>query len=220
VISLTFTKTATANQWNYSVAFPNADLTAAGTPTTGTLIFSSSGVLTTPVPATAAPVLAAAGLLDGAANMNITWSIFNGLAPRLTQFAQPSATSALAQDGTPASNLVSVGVSNGGKILAQYSNGAQVVVGQLAMASIRNPESLLGVGNSNYQLSAISAAPAVGLPGTGGRGAVLGGSVESSTTDIAREFTNLIVFQRGYQANARMITTADQLSQDTINLKQ
>ncbi|MGH9593084.1 MAG: flagellar hook-basal body complex protein, partial [Bryobacteraceae bacterium] len=186
----------------------------------GTLTFSPSGVLSAPTPATAAPVLAALGLADGAANMNITWDIFNGLAPRITQFAQSSATSALAQNGSPASNLVSVGLGNGGQILAQYSNGAQVVVGQIAMAAIRNPESLLGIGNSNYQLSTTSAAPAVGLPGTGGRGAVLGGSVESSTTDIAREFTNLIVFQRGYQANARMITTADQVSQDTINLKQ
>jgi flagellar hook protein FlgE len=220
VISVTFTKTATANLWNYSLAFPNGDLTAAGTPITGSLTFSPSGVLTIPLPATAAPVLAATGLTDGAANMNITWDIFNGLAPRITQFAQPSATSALAQNGSPAANLVSVGLANGGTVLAQYSNGAQVAVGQVAMASIRNPDSLLGIGNSNYQLSATTAAPAVGLPGTGGRGAVLGGSVESSTTDIAREFTNLIVFQRAYQANARMITTADQLSQDTIALKQ
>jgi flagellar hook protein FlgE len=58
------------------------------------------------------------------------------------------------------------------------------------------------------------------LPGTGGRGLVLGGSVEASTVDIAREFTNLIIFQRGYQANAKVITTVDQISQDTINLKQ
>jgi flagellar hook protein FlgE len=87
------------------------------------------------------------------------------------------------------------------------------------MATIRNPESLLAVGNSNYQLSALSALPAVGLPGTGGRGTILGGSVESSTVDIAREFTNLIVYQRGYEANARVVTTVDQLSQDTIALK-
>jgi flagellar hook protein FlgE len=76
------------------------------------------------------------------------------------------------------------------------------------------------VGNSNYQTSALTALPAVGLPGTGGRGEVLGGSIEASTVDIAKEFTNLIVFQRGYEANAHVITTVDQLSQDTINLKQ
>jgi flagellar hook protein FlgE len=87
------------------------------------------------------------------------------------------------------------------------------------MASIRNPESLIAVGNNNYQLSARSALPAIGLPGTGGRGSIQGGAVEFSTVDIAREFTQLIVLQRGYQANAKVVTTVDEISQDTINLK-
>jgi flagellar hook protein FlgE len=175
--------------------------------------------MTSPAATDPAPVLAATGLSDGAADMNITWSMFNGSTPRLTQFSQPSATSALAQDGSAPANLVRVGLGNGGKILAQYSNGQQVVMGQVAMATVRNPESLIAVGNSNYQLSARSALPAIGLPDTGGRGSVLGGTVEASTVDIAREFTNLIVYQRGYQANARLVTTVDEMSQETINLK-
>jgi flagellar hook protein FlgE len=220
VVTISFTKTATANQWQYSLTFPNADLTAPGTPATGTLTFDANGHLASPLPTDPPPVLTATGLADGAADMNVTWNLFNGVTPRITQFSQASATSALAQDGSPAANLVSVGLSDGGKILAQYSNGQQVVVGQMAMATIRNPESLIAAGNSNYQLSARTALPAIGVPGTGGRGTVLGGSVEASTVDIAREFTNLIIFQRGYQANARVITTADQLSQETIALKQ
>ena len=84
---------------------------------------------------------------------------------------------------------------------------------------MRNPQSLIAAGNNNYLLSARSALPAIGLPGSGGRGQVLGGTVEASTVDIAREFTNLIVYQRGYQANARVVTTADEISQETINLK-
>ena len=87
------------------------------------------------------------------------------------------------------------------------------------MASISNPATLVAVGDNAYQTSAATALPSVGLPGTGGRGSVLGGSLESSTVDMATEFTNLIVFQRGYEANAHVITTVDQLSQDTINLK-
>ena len=82
----------------------------------------------------------------------------------------------------------------------------------------RNPESLIAVGNNNFQTSAKTATPAVGLPLTGGRGDIMGGSIEASTVDIAREFTNLIVLQRGYQANSRVVTTVDQLSQETINL--
>jgi len=219
VISVTFTKTATANQWDYGLSFPDADLAAPGTPTTGTITFDSAGKLISPLATDPAPVLTATGLKDGAADMAITWSMFNGLNPRMTQFAQPSAASALAQNGSAPANLVRVGLADGGQILAQYSNGQQVVVGQIAMATVRNPESLIAVGDSNFQLSARTALPAIGIPETGGRGSILGGKVEASTVDIAREFTNLIVYQRGYQANTRLVTTVDELSQETINLK-
>jgi flagellar hook protein FlgE len=114
--------------------------------------------------------------------------------------------------------LIRVAVADNAQILAQFSNGQQTVVGQLAMATVRNPESLIATGNNNYQLSARSALPAVGLPGTGGRGSVKGGAVESSTVDIAQQFTNLIVYQRGYEANSKVITAVDQLSQTTISL--
>jgi flagellar hook protein FlgE len=220
IVTFNFTKSATANQWDYSINFPDSDLSAPGTPLTGSLTFDSNGNLSTPAATDPPLVLNATGLADGAADMNITWDLYNGATPRVTQFSQPSATSAISQNGTPAANLVSVGLANGGSILAQFSNGQQIVVGQMAMATIRNPGSLISVGNSNYQLSANTATPAIGMPGTGGRGMVLGGSVEASTVDIAKEFTNLIVFQRGYEANARVVTTVDQLSQDTINLKQ
>jgi flagellar hook protein FlgE len=115
--------------------------------------------------------------------------------------------------------LIRVGLADGGQMLAQYSDGQQVVVGQVAMASVRNPESLIAAGNNNYQASARTATPAIGLPNTGGRGDIVGGAIEASTVDIAKEFTNLIVLQRGYQANSRVITTVDELSQETINLK-
>jgi len=220
VMTFDFTRNSTANAWDYSLSFPDADTAAPTTPVTGTLQFDGNGNLTSPLPTDPSPVLTVTGLNDGASDLNITWSLFNGTAPRLTQFSQPSATSALSQDGSAAANLIKVGVSDGGKIIAQYSSGVQVTVGQVAMATIRNPQSLLAVGNNNYNLSAFSALPAIGLPNTGGRGQILGGSVEASTVDIAREFTNLIVFQRGYEANAKVITTVDQLTQDTIALKQ
>jgi flagellar hook protein FlgE len=219
IINFNFTKTSTANQWSYSMSFPDADLNAAGTPVTGTLTFDGFGNLTNPKPTDAPKVLTATGLKDGAADMNITWNLFNGTTSRITQFSKLSATSALTQDGAAAADLASIGISDGGKVIAQYSNGDQITVGQLAMATIRNPDSLIAVGNNNFQVSARSALPAVGLPATGGRGQVLGGHLEASTVDIAREFTNLIVFQRAYQANTRVVTTVDQLSQDTIDLK-
>jgi flagellar hook protein FlgE len=219
-VTYTFTKTATANQWDYSVTVPDADLTAPFTPLTGTLQFDANGNLTSPAATDPPPVIAITGLADAAADMNVNFNMYSGTTPRFTQFAQPSATSAVSQDGSPAANLVSVGLADGGQVLARYSNGAQVVVGQMALATVRNPQTLIAIGNNNFETGAQTALPAIGLPGTGGRGLVLGGSVEASTVDIAKEFTNLIIFQRGYQANAKVITTVDQISQDTISLKQ
>jgi flagellar hook protein FlgE len=220
VVTATFTMDPTVpGQWDYSLSIPNADVAnPPATPLTGSITFDSNGNLTSPAAGTASPQLAITGLADGASDMTLNWNLFNGATPRITQYAQTSSISAVSQDGSPAAQLVSVAVADGGQVLAQFSNGQQTVVGQLAMATIRNPDSLLAVGNNNYELSALSALPAVGLPGTGGRGTVEGGAVESSTVDIATEFTNLIVYQRGYEANSKVVTTVDQLSQDTINL--
>jgi len=216
-VTIVFTKNG-ANKWDYSISIPDSDLSSGTvTPVTGTLTFDSKGQLDANTPAPG--VLTVDNLKSGADQLKLTWELMNGAKPRLTQYAQPSAISANAQDGYPAAQLVRVGLADGGKVLAQYSNGQQAVVGQLAMASIRNPESLIAVGNNNFQLSARSALPAIGLPGTGGRGVILGGAIEYSNVDIAREFTNLIVLQRGYQANSRVVTAVDEISQETINLK-
>jgi flagellar hook protein FlgE len=219
-ISVRFEKTSNPGEWTYSMIFPDSDLLSPPfTPVTGTLQFDPQGRLTSPTASDPMPQMTVTGLANGAADLDITWQLFNGATPRLTQFSQPSAVAANSQDGHPAAQLIRVGIGDGGRVLAQYSNGEQVAVGQLAMASVRNPESMIAVGNSNFQLSARSALPAVGLPGTGGRGQIIGGAVEFSTVDIAREFTNLIVLQRGYQANARVVTAVDEISQETINLK-
>jgi flagellar hook protein FlgE len=227
-VTITYTKTDTPNQWDYTIEFPASDV---GDPAdvagdlTGTLEFDSNGRLITP-PAldtngdpAPMPQITVDNLVSGASQMVLTWNLYDGTRPRFTQFAQPNAISANAQNGNAAAQLIRVGLADGGKVLAQYSNGRQTVVGQLAMASIRNPESLIAVGNNNYQLSARTALPAVGLPQTGGRGTIIGGAVEYSTVDIAREFTQLIVLQRGYQANAKVISAVDELSQETINLR-
>lgn len=220
VVTLNFTKTATAGKWDYTMTVPDADLKAAFTPVKGSVTFDASGKLATPSATDPAPQIAITGFADGAADMTMNWNLYNGAAPRITQFAQASAVSAVSQDGAAPAQLIRVGIGDGGKVLAQYSNGQQQVVGQLAVALIRNPDSLVAVGDNNFQVTGDTALPAVGVPGAGGRGSVSGGSLEASTVDIAREFTNLIVFQRGYQANSKVITTVDQLSQDTIALKQ
>lgn len=225
VLTVHFQKTA-PNTWSYNITIPGEDVSsgAAGTPydlsgASGTLSFGSDGQLTSP--ASGSPInFSVTGLNSGAADMSLSWNPYNASgAGRITQFGQPSAPSASSQNGSAAAQLIRVGLADGGKILAQYSDGQQVVVGQVAMASVRNAESLIAAGNNNYQTSARTATPAIGLPNTGGRGDIVGGAIEASTVDIAREFTDLIVLQRGYQANSRVVTTVDELSQETINLK-
>ncbi|HTS66733.1 MAG TPA: flagellar hook protein FlgE [Candidatus Acidoferrales bacterium] len=227
VLTIHFQKTD-ANTWSYSITMPGEEVRGgtAGQPFTltdsnaaGSLQFDSSGNLATPAPGTDIS-FQLPDLADGAAGpMQLTWKPFTDSGGnRITQYGQPSAPEASSQDGSAAAQMTRVGLGNGGQLLAQYSDGQQVVVGQVAMANVRNPESLIAAGNNNFQVSARTATPAVGLPNTGGRGDIVGGSIEASTVDIAREFTNLIVLQRGYQANSRVVTTVDQLSQETINL--
>lgn len=219
VVTVNFTKNTTANVWDYSISIPDADVSSPVAPVTGSVTFDTSGNMVDPPVAGPFPALAITGFNNGAADLTLNWQMYDGQTPRLTQYTQTSAVAANQQDGSATAQLVRVGIGTGGVVLAQYSNGVQSPVGMLAMASIRNPESLLAVGNNSYQLSARSALPAIGEPGSGGRGNVSGGSIENSTVDIAREFTNLIVLQRGYQANARVITTVDEMSQETISLK-
>ncbi|HUB82903.1 MAG TPA: flagellar hook protein FlgE [Bryobacteraceae bacterium] len=219
-LTLTFTEVS-PNNWSYTATLPGADLTD---PTTaqigsGNLVFQTDGTLdftqtTNPVQFTL-PQFA-----DGATpGGTITWNLQNtNGSGAITQFDQASASSSSTQNGQAASQLVNVGLGDGGVILAQYSDGQQVTVGQVALAAIANPDSLVAVGNNNYMLSSRSAAPNIGVPGTGGRGSIQGASLEASNVDIATQFTNLIVYQRGYEANGKVVSTANQLSQDTINL--
>jgi flagellar hook protein FlgE len=223
LLTIDFTKSATPNEWSYSVSIAGADIGSTNANeelANGTLTFDSTGRLSVPDATSPSVAVNVAGLVSGAADITMEWELYTPFsAPRLTQFGQPSAVSANSQDGTPAASLTRVGIGEGGTLMAQYSNGQQRVVGQLALASIRNPESLIGVGNNNFQASAKTALPAVGPSDTAGRGRILGESLEYSTVDIAREFTNLIIFQRGYQANSRVVTAMDEISQETINLK-
>ena len=219
VVSVNFTKNATPGQWDYSIGVPDSAVTSPVAPVTGTLTFDPNGVLTSPTATDPMPAIAITGLRNGASPMNVTWELFNKTTPRLTQYSAASAVAANSQNGSPAAQLIRVGLGDGGQLLALYSNGQQKVVGQLAMASIRNPDSLVAVGDNAFQLSARSSLPAIGTPNTGGRGTIMGGAIEASNVDIAKEFTNLIVLQRGYQANTRVVTTVDEISQETINIK-
>jgi flagellar hook protein FlgE len=237
--SLTVTYTLTSpNNWSYTVTMPTADLTptpAAPVPpteqvATGTLGFSTSGVLDE-VNGVTSPAAVAAGIpltippagftfADGAAALPITWNLETAGTPTITQTATASATSATSTNGFASGTLSTYAVQPNGTIDGTFSSGQTLALGQVAVASFSNNQGLVDSGNNNYQASAASGAAVVGLAGTGGRGTVIGGSVEQSNVNIATEFAKLIVAQQAYSANAKSITTFNQVSQTTIAMLQ
>jgi len=187
--------------------------------TGGALTFDTSGKLTSPsgnITGITSPALG-----DGALALNFTWTLYDSTgAGLLSQVAASSTTSAKQQDGYGSGSLTGYNVGSDGMIMGSFSNGRTAVLGQIALASFANLQGLQRDGGNNYSATLASGAAVVGAPGTGGRGTLSGGSLELSNVDIAQEFSALIVAQRGYEANARTITTFDQIMQDTINLKQ
>jgi flagellar hook protein FlgE len=234
-LTVSFTKTA-ANTWTYNVTIPAADLTSGAgstTPTslaTGTLSFDGNGNLTSPAPPStsggtttaATPVsVAITGLADGATDQTISWNLFsnNGTGTQdITQYAETSAESKTTQDGYAAGQITEIQMETGGTLVATYSNGKTATVGQLAVASISNPGSLVSVGDNNLAATAASAAPVIGAANTGGRGQIEASELEASTVDMATEFTNLLAYERSYQAASKVVTTGDEMEQETLAL--
>ena len=162
-----------------------------------------------------------AGFADGAANLTMNWDLYGASGTgALTQYAEDSATLASSQDGTAPGQLTGTSIGADGKISATYSNGASVVVAQLAMASVLNPDSMQNLGNNTYGVTAATATPIIGTSGSGSLGQITGEALEASTVDIAAEFTNLLTYERGYQANSKVITTEDTITQTTVQLIQ
>jgi flagellar hook protein FlgE len=138
---------------------------------------------------------------------------------RVTGMATVSSIAAEDQDGAPMGSLVSFSVSQNGLISGVFSNGKNQSLGQIALAAFANPSGLEKAGGSLYHATVNTGIPQIGVAGTGGRGTLSGGTVEMSNVDLAQEFTNLIIAQRGFQANSRIITASDEILQDLVNMK-
>jgi flagellar hook protein FlgE len=220
-LTATFVKTGT-NAWTETVTIPGADVGATSPQTIGTATLTfdpNTGLLTSP--AAGAPIaLTISGLADGAtfpAAINLNLYNSDGT-PSITQYSQPSSLASTSQDGSAAAQLTSVAITDGGAVQATFSNGVTRVEGQLALADIRNPDTLINVGSNEFVASGNTAQPAIGTSQTGGRGQILGSSLEASNVDMATQFTNLIVYQRGYEAATKVISTADTMTQDLVGL--
>jgi flagellar hook protein FlgE len=222
VLTVDFNRTG-AGAWTYTVTVPSVDVTGTvGAPvtlTTGNLTFNGAGVLTAPAADITIP--GPATWANGATPNAITWDVVPavGASAILTSFASPSATSSINQNGSAAGQVDNVIINSTGQIVATFGAGQTVVVGQLAMANFNNPKGLVKMGSNRYSESAASGIANVGVAATGGRGSIIGSALESSNVDIATEFTQMILAQRGYQANSRSITTADEILVETLQMK-
>jgi flagellar hook protein FlgE len=199
-----------ANEWDVTVTIP---------PGEGTIVFNEDGSFNR-----------VAGVGIGDPNFEI---LFDGLTATqtvvvemgtsgkfdgLTQFGGSTTAGATAQDGFDAGSLSSLAVNQDGKIVGIYTNGQIQDLAQLQVATFPNPAGLLKVGDS---MLAVTSNSGVALPGTalsGRAGKIVSGVIENSNVDIALEFTRLITAQRGFQVNARTITTTDQILQELANL--
>lgn len=160
------------------------------------------------------------GLANGANGLDISWNLFsasgNGLFTQVSAASNPTSSH---KDGFGAGMLLDFNIGEDGTIQGSFSNGKTMVLGQLALANFANPQGLTRVGQNNFADGLSSGVAVFGAPGTGGRGTVAGRALELSNVDIAQEFSRMIMAQRGFQANARAITTFDEIAQETINLK-
>jgi flagellar hook protein FlgE len=221
VLSFNFTKSS-AGDWDYQITIPAADVGGTGNPqviATGTLQFGPDGSLISP----SADIqgISVPGLADGAKTMSLNWQLFTSPGNAvITQTAEASTSSGTTQDGYGSGTLQSYSIDPSGTIDGVLSNEQTVSLGQIALATFPNYDGLTNLGSNDYKASLASGAASVGTPNSGGRGTLEGGALEASNVDIATAFTQLIQAERGYEANAKAITTADDVMQASIALIQ
>ena len=137
----------------------------------------------------------------------------------LTNYAGTTTVAPQKQDGYAMGSLQGFSITKDGQLVGSFTNGLRKPLGQIALASFNNAAGLEKAGASMFRTTVNSGVPQMGTPGGGSRGAIMGGTLEMSNVDLANEFTNLIIAQRGFQANSKIISTSDELLSDLINLK-
>jgi flagellar hook protein FlgE len=221
-----FRETA-ANTWDYHVLANGAEVTG-GTPGqnvevgTGTLAFTTGGALQTIT--TTTPIVA--NFVGATAGQAITLNFGSqtsgggtGL-DGVTQFAAPSNVETQSQDGYASGQLAGVNVDQNGVITGTYSNGQQLAIGQLAIATFQSNQGLAQTGQNLLAQTNASGLAAVGTAAAGGRGSITGGSLEQSNVDLASQMVDMITHERAFQSDSKTIQTADQMLQVITQLKQ
>lgn len=201
LLTTIFTKTGD-NQWEWT-----ASTGAFGVVGSGTLNFDNHGKLTgfTGGPIQFTPPGAAQVIIDPDFS-------------KITQYVGDS-TVAIGQDGYPMGDLDSFTIDKNGRIIGVFTNGLTRNIAQLAVATFNNPAGLERIGETMFRESSNSGSRQVAPSGVGGSGTITPGALEMSNVDLSQEFTEMIITQRGFQANSRIITTSDEMLQELVNLK-
>jgi flagellar hook protein FlgE len=198
-VNATFTKTATGWSVSDGAGGPSTDLT-----------FDANGKISTAVTTPANPLTTVSTVPVGGVDIDLSG---------LSQLSGLSTASLTKQDGHAAGTLESYAIGDDGTITGSYSNGTTAPIARIALATFTNPGGLEKAGGSTYTATASSGMATLGAPGSAGVGSLSGGYLEMSNVDLSQEFTNLIVAQRGFQANARIITVSDQVLDELTSLK-
>ncbi|MHB1297426.1 MAG: flagellar hook protein FlgE [Gemmatimonadaceae bacterium] len=204
-----------ANTWDWEV--DPTSLVAAGVPPasitgSGTLTFAADGTLI-------APTLQTVSFAPPGADP-VTISIDPGSGVNgITQYSSTSTAVMRDQNGYTSGTLQNFSIDRTGLITGSFTNGVSVTLAQIVLADFNNPAGLLRIGDNMYQESSNSGGPVQGFALEGSQSALTSGALEMSNVDLAQEFTSMIVAQRGFQANSKVITTSDEMLQELVNLK-
>lgn len=226
LVQMFFTKTADRT-WSYTGLVDGKEITGApddqmATVCTGQLTYTVDGKLDTETMTSSAFNFRGGALQGQQVKIDFGDSITTDKGQGINgskQYGKESDLMAWKQDGGSAGTITNLSFSDEGVLTALYSNGDAKDLGQIALARFENPEGLYKVGQNRLKEARDSGSPAIGLANRGGRGKVYAKSLERSTVDLAMEFVNLIQNQRGFQANAKTITTSDELLGEVIQLK-
>lgn len=224
-LTIEFTKTATANEWDWSATVPTA-LVGVGFEEVGigTLLFNPDGTL----PDDTDPLISIP-LTNGATSpLNFYWDIYDDSSDHLTAgatkgdvtgYASASSTTSQSQNGYAAGILQGTSVDETGNLIGTYSNGQIETLYQIALADFSDYSGLTKMGGNLYAESLASGQPLVNTAGSGKLGTIAPSSLEMSNVDLATEFTKMITTQRAFQANSKVITTSDEILTELMSIK-
>ncbi len=213
-LNLYFVNTSTAanpNQWDVQATMDNGTTLAATD--IGTLKFKTDGTYNgfTPIAANISPTLTGASL-----SINTTTGLDFATS---TQVAASSGVNTVSQNGYAPGQIVGVSIDSSGVIFGRYSNNQTKPLQQIQIASFRNPNGLVPLGNNQWGATLAAGSSSVNPPGQGVAGVVQSGATEDSNVDLTNQLVDMIVAQRNYQANAQTIKTQDQILQTLVNLR-